>query len=338
MASDQERQNSLVITACFFTGISTIVVIARTFVRAVLIRKPGLDDYSMLVAIIFTMGYLAEIFVGKANHIGFPMKTLSFENMTNLLRTTLAIQVTYYVCITAIKISILCMYLRFAVTRSLNVLCICTILFHLLFFFICIGVTLSQCQPLHKMWDLTQAVDGVCINTTAFFYFTSGFNIVTDIWILVLPIKTLSGILRPRREKIALGIIFGVGMFATITSIIRLHTIYTYTLAQDLFRESILVNIWSILEINIGIICASVPALKPLFTPKVLREAAGRNKRTGYQYHSHERSGFNSNSSGSNGRKDNVFDLNSVGGQVKSKTMLQSTSRISGSEDSILGV
>ncbi|GKT63289.1 integral membrane protein [Colletotrichum tofieldiae] len=335
MASDQERQNSLIITACFFTGISTIVVIARTFVRAVLIRKPGLDDYSMLVAIIFTMGYLAEILVGKANHIGFPMKTLSFENMTNLLRNTLAIQITYYVCITAIKISILCMYLRFAVTRSLNVLCTCTILFHLLFFFICIGITLSQCQPLHKMWDLSQTVDGVCINTTAFFYC---FNIVTDIWILILPIKTLSGILRPRREKIALGIIFGVGMFATITSIIRLHTIYTYTLAEDLFQESILVNIWSMLEINIGIICASVPALKPLFTPKTLREAADRNKRTGYQFHSHERSGFNSNRSRSNGQEDNAFGLNSVGGQANSKTALQSTSRISGSEDSILQV
>ncbi|KXH39162.1 integral membrane protein [Colletotrichum nymphaeae SA-01] len=221
MASDQVRQNSLIITACFFTAISTMVVIARTFVRAVLIRKPGLDDYSMIIGMVFTLAYLAEIFVGKANHIGFPSKDLSLDNMTNLLKNTLAIQVTYYVCISAIKISILCMYLRFV---------------------------------------------------------TSGFNIVTDIWILVLPIKTLMGILRPRREKIALGIIFGVGVLATITSIVRLHTIYTYTLAKDLFQESILINIWSMLEINIGIICASVPALKPLFTPRALREAANRNK------------------------------------------------------------
>lgn len=128
--------------------------------------------------------------MGKANHIGFPRDSLSMENMTNLLKITLAIEVSYYVCITAIKVSILCMYLRFgrhrtnqptqkhvcqltyvsAVTRSLNVLCICTIVFHLLFFFISIGVTLFQCQPLHKMWDLTLTVEGVCINTTAFFY------------------------------------------------------------------------------------------------------------------------------------------------------------------------
>ncbi|KAK1689348.1 integral membrane protein [Colletotrichum godetiae] len=338
MASDQVRQNSLIITSCFFTAISTMVVIARTFVRAVLIRKPGFDDYSMIIGMVFTLAYLAEIFVGKANHIGFPSKDLSLDNMTNLLKNTLAIQVTYYVCISAIKISILCMYLRFAGTRSLNILCICTIVFHLLFFVICIGVTLSQCQPLYEMWDLTGTVDGVCINTTAFFYFTSGFNIVTDIWILVLPIKTLMGILRPRREKIALGIIFGVGVFATITSIVRLHTIYTYTLAKDLFQESILINIWSMLEINVGIICASVPALKPLFTPRALREAANRNKPGAYQYHSQERSGFHSNNSRSRDRTENPYNLDRVGGQVNSKTVLQTTSRMSGSEDSILGV
>ncbi|KAF0330657.1 integral membrane protein [Colletotrichum asianum] len=336
MASDQERQNSLVITSCFFTALSTLVVIARTFVRTVLIRKPGLDDYFIILALIFTLGYLAEVFVGKANHIGFASSQLSFDNMTNLLKTTLAIEATYYVCISAIKISILCMYLRFAVSRSFNILCICTIAFHALFFVICIGVTLSQCQPLSKQWDLTGTVEGMCINTTAFFYFTSGFNILTDIWILIIPIKTLSGILRPRREKIALAIIFGVGAFATITSIIRLHTIYTYTLAKDLFQESILVNVWSMLEINIGIICASVPALKPLFTPRALRDAVNRNKKTGYQYHSQDRSGYNSNRSNnskSGDREDQqAYDLERIGGEHSTKTVIQSTPHSPGSE------
>ncbi|KAF6826827.1 integral membrane protein [Colletotrichum musicola] len=341
MASDQARQDGLVVVTCLFTGISTMVVLARIFVRTVLIRKPGLDDYTMIIAMLFSIAYLIEVFVGKANHIGFPSGTLSLENMANLLKNTLAIQVTYYVCVSTIKISILCMYLRFAVTRTFNVLCIGTIVFHLLFFVICIAVTLAQCQPLHKMWDLLDEVQGSCnVNTTAFFYFTSGFNIVTDIWILVLPIKTLMGILRPRKEKIALTVIFGVGAFATITSIIRLHTIYTYTLAEDLFRESILVNIWSVLEINIGIVCASVPALKPLFTPRALREAAAsRSKRSGaaYQYHSQERSGFGSGGDRSGDREERTYAMDRLGGQVRtSKTVVTSKTHNSGSEESIL--
>jgi hypothetical protein len=129
---------------------------------------------------------------------------------------------------------------------------------------------------------------------------TSGLNICTDIWILALPVKTLIHINRPKHEKIALMAIFGVGMFATITSIIRLHTIYTYTLAKDPFQESILVNLWSVIETNTAIVCASVPALKPLFTPAQLRAArenasgsgSSAPKRSDYHYHSQERSGY----------------------------------------------
>lgn len=124
------------------------------------------------------------------------------------------------------------------------------------------------------------------------FIVTSGFNIITDIWIIALPVKALMKINRPRKEKIALILIFGVGTFATITSIIRLHTIYTYTLAQDPFQQSILVNLWSVLEVNIAIICASAPALKPLFTPKALRAAREGSSGATSQKYNLSRSGY----------------------------------------------
>jgi hypothetical protein len=103
---------------------------------------------------------------------------------------------------------------------------------------------------------------------------------VTDIFILGLPVKTLIGINRPTREKIALLCIFLIGTFATITSIIRLHTVHDYTLADDPFRHSILVNLWSVIEINVGIICASVPALKALFSPRIIKEATSTSKKS----------------------------------------------------------
>jgi len=116
------------------------------------------------------------------------------------------------------------------------------------------------------MWDLTKTEPGTCINTTAFFYSTSAFNILTDIWILGLPIPTLRSIQRPNREKIALFLIFGAGAFAAISSVVRLHTIYRYTEASDPFKESILVNLWSMIEVCVAVACASVPALKPVFS------------------------------------------------------------------------
>lgn len=70
---------------------------------------------------------------------------------------------------------------------------------------------------------------------------TSGINIITDVWILALPIKTLRLINRPRNEKIALTLIFGAGTFAAMMSVVRLQSIYKYTQSTDPFRDAIAV-------------------------------------------------------------------------------------------------
>ncbi|KAK2599699.1 hypothetical protein N8I77_011431 [Diaporthe amygdali] len=270
--TDQQRQDSLVILSIVLTTLSTVVVAIRSLIRFVIIRKPSYDEYTIIVALFFTIGYMIEIMFLRENHVGFPASTLTMDNMLEILQTTLAVEVTYYLIVGFIKTSILCMYLRFAVSEIFRYLCYGTIVFQLVFTAICICVTLGQCQPLSKLWDLTGTQPGDCINTTAFFYSTSGVNIITDFWIIALPIKTLNSTTRPLQEKIALAIIFGAGIFAAIMSVVRLQSIYTYTLATDPFRDAIAVNLFSQIEINVAILCASVPALKPIFTPRRLQE------------------------------------------------------------------
>lgn len=93
------------------------VVAVRSLIRFVIVRKPGLDEYTILVALFFTVGYMIEILILRANHVGFPASTLTKDNMLGLLQTTLAIEVTYYLIVGFIKTSILCMYLRFGTLK-----------------------------------------------------------------------------------------------------------------------------------------------------------------------------------------------------------------------------
>lgn len=95
---------------------------------------------------------------------------------------------------------------------------------------------------------------------------TSGFHILMDLWILVLPLKIIIQIPRPPREKIALFIIFGLGIISTLAAIIRLQSLRIFTLSNDPFYDSLPINTWSMVEVNIGILCASIPTLKPLFS------------------------------------------------------------------------
>ncbi|KAI1078834.1 hypothetical protein F5B20DRAFT_194159 [Whalleya microplaca] len=51
-------------------------------------------------------------------------------------------------------------------------------------------------------------------------------------------------------------------------------------MATDPFRDSILVNVWSMVEINVAICCASAPALKPIFSLQRLLDSRKQSSRS----------------------------------------------------------
>ncbi|KAL8377935.1 hypothetical protein RB595_008563 [Gaeumannomyces hyphopodioides] len=262
----QRRQDAFFIVSCSLTALAAIAVFLRCIGRFILIRMAGPDDYFLIAAMMGIFGYMAGMFVAKNDHMGLPMSNLTPVNMVNFLKTALAIQIIYSATLACIKASICFTYLRFAVANRFRYLCIGTIVTHAVFFLICFIVLLFQCQPIEKVWDITGTVQGGCINYTAFFYSASGFHVLTDIWILLLPMYTLKTIRRPKREKAALFAIFGAGALAVAASCIRLNTIYLYTFSDDPFRDSVPVNLWTMIETTVAVICASVPGLKPIFS------------------------------------------------------------------------
>ncbi|OCL04652.1 hypothetical protein AOQ84DRAFT_415628 [Glonium stellatum] len=264
------------------TALGSMAVLLHIITRQFIVRNFGADDWMMVAAMILALGYLAQILALRGNGMGFSGTQLKLDQMINLIKITLGIEITYYCIVFCIKVSIIFFYLRIAANRLLRILCRLTIGLLFLFVIVCVIVCLTQCNPLHKMWDFTGLVKG-----------TSAFNIITDIWIIGLPVKTLLKIQRPRREKIALFVVFGMGIFSCIASIVRLQSIRTYTLSADPFYDSVQINLWSIIEVNIGIICASIPALKPLISRGQHERARVTTRRSsrGYAYYGRDKSG-----------------------------------------------
>ncbi|KAK8094691.1 integral membrane protein [Apiospora hydei] len=231
------------------------------------------NDILIFISTLFTIGYLICLVLARDAGLGHSILTLTIAQMETLLKLTYAIEIMYYVIIIATKCSIVAMYYNIALSQSFRITCHATHALLAVFFVVCISVTFGQCQPLSRQWDPTLAPAAraaSCINTTAFFYFTSAFNILMDLWILAMPLRTLRALQIRRGHRLVLYGVFGAFVFATAMSCVRLYSIYTYTLAEDPFLDGNFINVWSMVEINVGIICASVPALKPLFTPKRL--------------------------------------------------------------------
>ncbi|KAJ4288504.1 hypothetical protein N0V90_011740 [Kalmusia sp. IMI 367209] len=116
------------------------------------------------------------------------------------------------------------------------------------------------------MWDFTGSVPGHCINTATFYYITSAFHILMDVWILFLPYRLIFSIPRPTKEKIAVYAVFGLGAFSTLCAIIRFHFLVVALHSVDPNYDSLGLNVSSIIEVNVGILCASMPTLRPLLS------------------------------------------------------------------------
>lgn len=92
------------------------------------------------------------------------------------------------------------------------------------FLIACQAVVFFQCKPLEKAWlPHKYPNSGTCTSITTFFYSTSVFNIVSDVWILILPVKLVWSVQRHITQKIALFGVFLMGIFACIASCVRLY-------------------------------------------------------------------------------------------------------------------
>jgi len=51
-----------------------------------------------------------------------------------------------------------------------------------------------------------------------------------------------------------------------ITSILRLHALYITSISTDLTYDNVDAATWSAAELNVGIMCASIPAIRPVIS------------------------------------------------------------------------
>ena len=84
-----------------------------------------------------------------------------------------------------------------------------------------VTVSIFQCTPVRKALD--SSISGSCIDVNALFFANAGLDILQDAFIYVLPVRMLYQLQVPRRQKIALILVFAVGGFVVITGMVRLN-------------------------------------------------------------------------------------------------------------------
>ncbi|KAK4443909.1 hypothetical protein QBC34DRAFT_361296 [Podospora aff. communis PSN243] len=89
-------------------------------------------------------------------------------------------------------------------------------------------------------------------------------NIVSDLAVIALPIPTVISLQLSRKQKINVSCILALGSAVVICSIARLPYVKKMANDPDVTYTEAILGIWSIVEVNLGIMCGSAMRLKPL--------------------------------------------------------------------------
>jgi fucose permease len=149
-------------------------------------------------------------------------------------------------------------------------------------------IDVFQCKPIGAVFDGSGST-AQCIPLVTLFLASAPVNIITDLAILVLPIPVLTGMRLPQKQKTILVVTFALGIFVAVVDVIRIYYLQQASVNEDRSLSSAgtiggqtdfawyasLSLMWSAVEVNTGIICASIPTLKPLVTrilPKLIHD------------------------------------------------------------------
>lgn len=119
----------------------------------------------------------------------------------------------YPMLIFIVKISILLLYRRiFAPSRRTKIFIGVLLVFLFLFYLSNMMVKIFLCTPRKLIWDKDPKIKGRCINPHALYLVTAIINVLSDFYILLLPLPAIWHLQIPLARRIGLMFAFSAGL------------------------------------------------------------------------------------------------------------------------------
>ncbi|KAI0115234.1 hypothetical protein F4814DRAFT_460021 [Daldinia grandis] len=267
-------------------SVATITLTIRLYTRKWLTRGFGLDDVFIIFAYFpSTTCTLIGIITEKKLQWHHQNGNGESNPYTNGLQIMFTNQILFDVATSLTKLSILILLYRITTAsrdRNLTIAVLILIGIIIVNCFVFILVSFVQCIPLSAYWDHSIRPQH-CINSGAHMLAASIINTITDWVVVLLPIWVALGLNLPIKQVGIVIFLFGLGIFTSSVGVVRSY--YTWNLAFYPYNAENCWDVWftSVIELNFGIICASIPAMKPFFAtylPGVFRSLRQRSSVT----------------------------------------------------------
>ncbi|KAI5782349.1 hypothetical protein DFH27DRAFT_656427 [Peziza echinospora] len=266
--------------------LSTAVVVLRIWVRMGMMKQAlGWDDATMVISAALCIAESALICATTKYGLGRHIEFVDPSNYVPFFKLAYAAIVVYISLIFIIKQSLILFYWRLSRSAYFHGWCWAYLAMNTVVWITFTLLCIFSCKPIGYFWDRSQP--GKCMNLEKVYLINAGFFVFMDVAALLLPIRAVWELNMKKKKKIQLISLFSFGLFVCIASFVRMTTMFNFNNETDATWVMVTSNIWSMLEINIGIMTVCVPVVKPFFTRLLWP------KLTGLSYHgsSHSSSG-----------------------------------------------
>jgi hypothetical protein len=206
---------TVVAVAIVFAVISVLTIILRLLSRTLIVGKLSPDDWIICVAVVISWAFIGCTIASVQYGLGSHMEDVlvrGTDNMITYAQVVWLSSIFYNACLGFIKCSVLALYMRLG---DPNLRMLSMIMTGVVFcqaganVFACI----FQCSPISAAYDITIPDDQKrCVNINAFYLANAAVNILTDLLTYTLPIPLVLKLQVPKRQKISLAVIFGLGL------------------------------------------------------------------------------------------------------------------------------
>ncbi|KAG2417078.1 hypothetical protein HFD88_008296 [Aspergillus terreus] len=261
---NESLRRSIIVALYFAFILSTAAVGVRLLARRLNGTGLFLDDYLILVALLFKYGCSIGVVILLFNGLGSHITMIPKENLEVYFKIGWSNSFVYTSCVAFIKLSILALYKRLFSTKrmviAVNVVSGIIILWMLAIWI----VGALQCIPVRKFWD--RSVEGACMDPVPFYYGMQIPNIITDLIVLAMPMKTVWALPISTNQRLLLSGVFIVGGLSWVFDIVRLVEMIKLTKAgPDITYNQIPMVVWTCIQAATGITAACLAHLRPLF-------------------------------------------------------------------------
>ncbi|RGP69579.1 hypothetical protein FSPOR_4683 [Fusarium sporotrichioides] len=229
----------------------------------------GHDDSLIIAAFPFLVTFGAICF------LGLNIWHVRDEDITSCYKLILAAEYMYAISLTFIKLSILAFFLRIFPDQKFRRMVRGTVAVILLMSVIYLVIFVLQTVPLRRFWEgwKEKHPAGFSLNSNALATSHAGLNVALDVWMLILPMTQLWKIGIKPKKKLGIMSMFGVGVFLTIVSTVRVPYVVQFATSTNFMADTVDTIIWSMVEISVGMMVACMPG-----TRQFMRDIISRAK------------------------------------------------------------